>query len=102
MIMNKVKTEEKKELKKQRRALKRKKKNALVVCHDGTEYWTTQDQFWQWVRERIIVKAGDFPLRGEFIRPNAEKEVVICNTVLNLAHPHHLSEAIYSRRFRAN
>lgn len=97
---NQTKTERKIEEKKKRRELKRKKKNALVRCSDGTEYWTTQDQFWQWVRERVIVKAGDFPLRGDFVRDNTEKDVIICNTILNLAHPHHLSEALYSRRFR--
>ncbi len=100
--MKQVKIEKKQDLKNKRRELKRKKKNALVLCHDGTEYWTTQDQFWQWVREKVIVKAGDFPLRGNFIRDNTEKDVVICNTILNLAHPHHLSEAIYSRRFRTH
>lgn len=100
--MNQTKAEKKKELKKQRREIKRRKKNALVVCRDGKEFWTTQNQFWQWVRERIIVKAGDNPLKGSFIHANAEKEVVICNTVLNLAHPNHLHEAINSRRFRSN
>ncbi len=98
--MNQINKEKKIEQKKQLRTIKRKKKNALVHCADGSEYWTTQDQFWQWVRERLVVKAGDFPLRGKFVRENAEKDVVICNTILNLAHPHHLSEAIYSRRFR--
>jgi hypothetical protein len=100
--MNQLKSEKRKELKKQRKELKRKKKNALIICSDGKEYWTTQNQFWQWVRERVIVKAGDNPLQGKFIKENAEKEVIICNTVLNLACPNHLHEAIYSRRFRAN
>lgn len=80
--------------------LRRKKKNALIVCHDGKEYWTTQDQFWQWIRERVIVKQGDFPLKGKFVNANEEKTVVISNTVLNLACPNHLREALYSRRFR--
>ena len=100
--MNQTKSETKSDLKKKRKELRRRKKNALVVCRDGKEFWTTQDQFWQWVRERVIVKAGDYPLKGRFIRPDAEKDVVICNTVLNLAHPNHLSEAIYSRRFRSS
>jgi len=100
--MNQTKLEIKKELKKKRRLLKRKKKNALVVSHDEKEFWTTQDQFWQWVREKVIVKVGDSPLRGMFVRANVEKDVVICNTVLNLAHPNHLREAIYSRRFRSS
>lgn len=100
--MNQTKLERKTELKKKRREMKRKKKNALIDCRDGKTFWTTQDQFWQWVRERVIVKAGDYPLRGTFIREDAEKDVVICNTILNLAHPNHLREAIYSRRFKSN
>lgn len=101
-IMNDNKLEKKKELRRKRKEIKRRKKNALVICHDGKEFWTTQDQFWQWVREKVVVKAGDFPLKGNLIRENAEKDVVICNTILNLACPNHLSEAIYSRRFRTS
>jgi hypothetical protein len=93
----------KKQLKDRRREekkkLKRKKKNALIVCHSGKEFWTTQDQFWQWMRERIIVKTGDNPLRGNFIRKDDEYAVVISNTLLNLAHPNHLREALYSRKY---
>jgi hypothetical protein len=100
--MNQDKKEQKKQLKKEKKELKRKKKNALIICQNGKEYWTTQNQFWQWVREKIIVKDGDYPLTGRFIRANEEKTVVICNTVLNLAHPNHLREALSARRFRTN
>ncbi len=100
--MNESKATQKKQQRKERKDLKRKKKNALIVCQDGKEYWTTQNQFWQWVRERVIVKEGDFPLTGRFTRANEEKTVIISNTVLNLAHPNHLREALYSRRFRSN
>jgi hypothetical protein len=99
--MNQTKKEQKVQIKKELKQIKRRKKNALVVCRDGQEYWTTQNQFWQWVRERVIIKAGDNPLRGKFLRENEEKDVVICNTVLNLGCPNHLHEALYSRRFRA-
>lgn len=98
--MDQNKVDKKKQLRKERKDIKRKKKNALVLCHDGKEFWTTQSQFWQWVRDRIVVKVDDFPLRGKFISANEEKTVVICNTVLNLAHPNHLREVIYARRFR--
>lgn len=94
-------TSEKKEKKQLDKKKKKKKKNALVICQDGKEFWTTQDQFWQWVREKVVVKSGDFPLKGKMVRANEEYAVVISNTVLNLAYPNHLSEAIYSRRFRA-
>lgn len=100
--MNQTKEERKKQLKKERKEIKRKKKNALIICHDGKEFWTTQSQFWQWVRERVIIKEDDYPLRGKFVSANEEKTVIICNTVLNLAYPNHLREVIYSRRFRSN
>jgi hypothetical protein len=100
--MDKNKLERKKQLRKERKEIKRKKKNALIICHDGKEYWTTQCQFWQWVRERRVVKEGDYPLKGKFVSANEEKTVIICNTVLNLAYPNHLREVIYSRRFRTS
>jgi hypothetical protein len=35
---------------------KKKKRTALVVCRDRKQFWTTQAQFWQWVREGVVVK----------------------------------------------
>ncbi len=91
--------EKKKKEKEERKLLrKRKKKNALVLCHDGKEYWTTQAEFWQWVRESVVIKLSDAPLRGQFIRQNEEYNVVISTTVLNLKCPNHLREALASRR----
>ncbi len=74
------------------------KKNAQVICRSGAQFWTTQAQFWQWVREGVIVKLSDGPLTGAFREPDAEKMVVLSNTVLNLGHPIHLSEALAARR----
>jgi hypothetical protein len=94
--MTSDKKKEEKEVRKLQR--KKKKKNALVMCHDGKEYWTTQAEFWQWVRESVVLKVSDAPLRGKFIRRNEEYNVVISNTVLNLKCPNHLREALASRR----
>ncbi|MDT4953808.1 MAG: hypothetical protein QOJ02_1946 [Acidobacteriota bacterium] len=77
---------------------KKRKKTALVVCRDRKEFWTTQAQFWQWVREGVVVKTGDRPLTGAFSREHEELMVMLSNTVLNLAHPNHLREALLSRR----
>jgi hypothetical protein len=77
---------------------KKRKKTALVVCRDRKEFWTTQAQFWQWVREGVVVKTGERPLTGAFQREHAELMVMLSNTVLNLAHPNHLREALLSRR----
>lgn len=76
---------------------KKRKRTACVVCRDGKQFWTTQGDFWQWVREQRIVKTGDNPLTGAFIRENEELTVVISNTLLNLAYPNHLREALASR-----
>ena len=76
----------------------KKKKTAEVVCRDGKRFWTTQNQFWQWIREGVVRQTGDKPLTGCYVRENEEYAVVISNTVLNLVHPNHLREALISRR----
>jgi hypothetical protein len=77
---------------------KKKKKTALVVCRDRKQFWTTQTQFWQWVREGVVVKTGERPLTGAFNREHEELMVLVSNTVLNLARPNHLREALATRR----
>ncbi|MFL6210402.1 MAG: hypothetical protein ACJ74W_16215 [Pyrinomonadaceae bacterium] len=77
---------------------KKKRRTALVVCRDRKEFWTTQAQFWQWVREGTVVKTGDKPLAGAFVREHEELMVMLSNTVLNLAHPNHMREALGARR----
>jgi hypothetical protein len=101
MIMNKLTEKQStKEAVDKKKAVKkkRKKKTALVVCRDRKQFWTTQPQFWQWVREGIVVKTGDQPLTGLFKREHEELLVLLSNTVLNLAHPNHMREALLSRR----
>ena len=77
---------------------KRKKRTALVICRDRKEFWTTQAQFWQWVRDGVVIKTGEQPLTGLFKREHEELLVLLSNTVLNLAHPNHMREALLSRR----
>ena len=77
---------------------KKQKKNALVICPDKNRFWTTQKQFWQWIREGVIVKTDDSPLTGNLVRENEDKMVVLANTVLNLTCPNHLHEALAQRR----
>ena len=77
---------------------KRKRKTAVVVCRDRKQFWTTQAQFWQWVREGVVVRTGDHPLTGAFAREHEELMVLVSNTVLNLAHPNHMREALMSRK----
>jgi len=77
---------------------KKKKRTALVVCRDRKQFWTTQTQFWQWVREGVVLKTQDQPLTGVFRRDHEELMVLLSNTVLNLAHPNHMREALLARR----
>ena len=81
-----------------RKAEKKRKRTAQVVCRDGKSFWTTQAQFWQWVRDGVVVKTGEQPLTGLFRREHEELLVLLSNTVLNLAHPNHMREALLSRR----
>jgi len=85
-------------VKKTQKKKTKKKKTALVICRDRKEFWTTQKQFWQWIREGVIVKTSDQPLTGAFLREYEELMVLVSNTVLNLAHPNHMREALASRR----
>ncbi|HVS21321.1 MAG TPA: hypothetical protein VHD88_05695, partial [Pyrinomonadaceae bacterium] len=89
--MPKKEKEKKKEKKK-----KKKRKTALIVCRDRKEFWTTQKQFWQWVRDGVIVKTDDSPLTGKFLREHEDLMVLVSHTVLNLAHPNHMREALLS------
>lgn len=93
------KEQKKIEKKKQRLLLKKQKKNALVWCRDNSQFWTTQKQFWQWVREVKIVKTSDGPLAGKFVHEHEEKLIVRANTVLNLSCPNHLREVMLQRKF---
>ena len=79
----------------------KKKRTALVVCHDRKQFWTTQAQFWQWAREGVVIKVQDHPLTGNFRRENEELLVLMSNTVLNLAAPNHLREVLLSQRMKA-
>jgi uncharacterized Zn finger protein len=77
---------------------KRKKRTALVLCRDGRQFWTTQAEFWQWVRTQVIVKTQDHPLTGSFRHEDEERLILINHTVLNLAAPNHLRETMLARR----
>ena len=96
--MNSIESNHHHSTKKIARKKKRRKKTALVVCRDRKQFWTTQTQFWQWVREGVVIKTGDQPLTGLFKREHEELLVLLSNTVLNLAHPNHMREALLSRR----
>jgi hypothetical protein len=77
---------------------KKKKRTALVICRSGKQYWTTQTEFWQWVRNQVVEKTQDNPLTGVFRREDEEMMILLNHTVLNLAAPNHLRESMLARR----
>jgi hypothetical protein len=52
-----------------------------VVCAGHNEFWTTQKQFWTWVREGIVTQTGERPLTGKF-EGRREKLLVMVNHIL--------------------
>jgi len=50
------------------------------------------------VRDGVIVKTQDKPLTGAYVREYDDLMVLVSNTVLNLARPNHMREALLSRR----
>ncbi len=84
--------------KKQSRAKRKRKKTALIISKNETQFWTTQAQFWQWVREKKVRKIQDNPLTGRFIISEEESMIVLSNSVLNLKNRNHINEVVASRR----
>jgi hypothetical protein len=78
------------------------KKTALIICNDGKEYWITQKQFWNMVREGVVVQTGNHPLTGRFRGRDDQLLITIQHTVLNKATPIHTSEVLRILRLRKN
>jgi hypothetical protein len=78
----------------------RVKKTALIVCNNGKEFWLTQKQFWNMVREGVVVQTGDRPLTGRFRGRDDQLLIMIEHTVLNKATPIHTREVLQTRRLK--
>lgn len=76
------------------------KKTALIVCNNGKNYWITQKQFWNMVREGVVVQTGDFPLTGKFRGRDDQLLITLNHTVLNKATPIHTDEVLSSSRLK--
>lgn len=83
---------------KDKNSVRKKKRTALVLTHDGGSFWTTQTEFWQWARTGVVRKVGDAPLTGVFRCRDEEKKVVLGHVILNLGAPNHLQEVLAARR----
>ena len=75
---------------------KRGKKTARIVCSNDNEFWTTQKQFWQWVREGLVDVTGQTPLTGKFGGKREKLLVMIRHTILDNACPEHKQEVLGS------
>ncbi len=78
----------------------RVKKTALIVCNNGKEYWITQKQFWNMVREGVVTQTGDFPLTGRFRGRDDQLLITVQHTVLNKATPIHTGEVLRTARLK--
>ena len=75
---------------------RRGKKTARVVCANRNEFWTTQKQFWSWVREGIVTYVGDGPLTGKFEGRREKLLVMVNHILLDDSNPAHKREVLDS------
>lgn len=71
------------------------KKNARIICTNSKEFWTTQKQFWQWVREGHVDMTSHNPLTGRFLGRRETLLVMVRHVVLDNACPNHKEEILY-------
>lgn len=70
------------------------KKTAKIVCANENEFWTTQKQFWQWVREGLVDVTGQHPLTGRFAGKREKLLVMIRHVILDKGSPNHKQEVL--------
>jgi hypothetical protein len=75
------------------------KKTARIVCANDNEFWTTQKQFWNWVREGLVDVTAQHPLTGRFAGKREKLLVMIRHVVLDNGSVNHKQEVLstYSR-----
>ena len=70
------------------------KKTARIVCANDNEFWTTQKQFWLWVREGLVDVTGQHPLTGRFAGKREKLLVMIRHVVLDNGSANHKQEVL--------
>jgi hypothetical protein len=75
---------------------KKPKKNARIVCVNDNEFWTTQKQFWIWVREGLVDVTGQSPLTGRFGGRREKLLVMVRHVILDNANSVHKQEVLGS------
>ena len=77
-----------------------KKRTAKIVYRNGKNFWTTQKQFWSWVRAGIVKQTGDRPLKGIIVQEAELKLIMRNHTILDLSAPTHLAEMTKINRLK--
>ena len=70
------------------------KKTARIVCANENEFWTTQKQFWTWVREGLVDVTGQNPLTGRFGGKREKLLVMIRHVILDNSNVNHKQEVL--------
>lgn len=70
------------------------KKTARIVCANENEFWTTQKQFWKWVREGLVDVTGQNPLTGRFGGKREKLLVMIRHVILDNSSTNHKQEVL--------
>jgi hypothetical protein len=70
------------------------KKTARIVCANENEFWTTQKQFWTWVREGLVDVTGQNPLTGRFAGKREKLLVMIRHVILDNSNVNHKQEVL--------
>jgi hypothetical protein len=70
------------------------KKTARIVCANDNEFWTTQKQFWQWVKEGLVDVTGQRPLTGKFAGKREKLLVMVRHVILDNSCPEHKQEVL--------
>jgi hypothetical protein len=77
-----------------------RKRTAKIVCRNGNNFWTTQKQFWSWVRAGLVKQTGNRPLKGIIVQEAELKLIMRNHTILDLAAPTHLAEMTRINRLK--
>ncbi|MFL6278053.1 MAG: hypothetical protein ACJ74G_22930 [Blastocatellia bacterium] len=72
------------------------KKTARIVCVNDNEFWTTQKQFWLWVREGLVDVTGQNPLTGRFGGRREKLMIMVRRVILDAGSPNHKQEVLDS------
>jgi len=76
------------------------KKTARIICNNDKEFWLTQKQFWNMVREGVVIQTGNQPLTGQFRGRDDQLVIMVEHMLLNKATPIHTSEVLSARRLK--